>query len=54
MMSPKKPQDVLKKNTGDLIYSESQIFPIPHLPHEYKFHEGKSHICLVKLCISGT
>ena len=29
-------------------------FPIPHLPHEYKFHEGKSHICLVKLCISGT
>lgn len=28
MMSPKKTQDVLKKNTGDLIYNESQIVPI--------------------------
>lgn len=28
MMSPKKTQDVLKKNTGDLIYNESKIFPI--------------------------
>lgn len=28
MMSPKKTQDVLKKNTGDLMYNESQIFPI--------------------------
>lgn len=28
MMSPKKNRDVLKKNTGDLIYSESQVFPI--------------------------